>query len=48
MLDKEAKKYIMKKTLHTGIENGISKNSFQIYTIIFFYKDHDKCISKHT
>lgn len=48
MLGKEAKKNIMKKTPQTGIENGINKNNFQVYIVIFFYNDHDKCIFKHT
>ena len=38
----------MKKTPQTGIENGINKNNFQVYTVIFFCKDLDKCIFKHT
>lgn len=35
MLDKEAEKYIMEKSLQTGIENDIHTNNFVAYTIIF-------------
>lgn len=27
----------MKKTPQTGIENGINKNNFQVYTVAFFF-----------